>query len=60
MAANNELTREAIQTESEYVYQLTQAGFTIDEVVEHYNALSEAQKSASNLILIYPQWTVKN
>ena len=48
MAANNELTREAIQTESEYVYQLTQAGFTIDEVVEHYNALSEAQKSASN------------
>ena len=48
MAANNELTKEAIQTESEYVYQLTQAGFTIDEVVEHYNALSEAQKSASN------------
>lgn len=46
MAENNELTAEAIAQNQEFVWELTQAGITIDEVVEHYNALAAAARES--------------
>lgn len=48
LAEHKELTREDILANQEFVWMLTQVGITIDEVVEHYNALAAAQQSAAN------------
>jgi len=48
MAANNELTREAIQNNHELVWMMTQAGIKIDDVIPYYEKLGQAQRDASN------------
>lgn len=48
LAEHKELTREDILANQEFVWMLTQVGITIDEVVEHYNALAAAQQSAAD------------
>ena len=48
LAEHKELTREDILANQEFVWMLTQVGITIDEVVEHYNALATAQQSAAD------------
>ena len=48
MAANNELTREAIQNNHKLVWMMTQAGIEIDDVIPYYEKLGQAQKDVSN------------
>lgn len=45
LAEQGELTRDSITQNQELVWTLTQVGITVDEVVQYYNALAEAQKS---------------
>lgn len=47
LAEQGELTRDSITQNQELVWTLTQVGITVDEVVEYYNALAEAQKSTA-------------
>lgn len=46
LAEHKELTREDILANQEFVWMLTQVGITIDEVVEHYNALAAAARES--------------
>lgn len=48
LAEQGKLTRDSVTQNQELVWTLTQVGITVDEVVQHYNALAQAQKSASN------------
>lgn len=48
LAESNQLTREAVAENQLLVWSLTQAGITIDEVVNYYNKLAQAQQTASN------------
>lgn len=48
LAESNQLTREAVAENQLLVWSLTQAGITIDEVVNYYNKLAQAQQAASN------------
>lgn len=47
LAEQGELTRDSITQNQELVWTLTQVGIAVDEVVEYYNALAEAQKSTA-------------
>lgn len=47
LAESNQLTREAVAENQLLVWSLTQAGITIDEVVNYYNKLAQAQKSTA-------------
>lgn len=47
LAEQGKLTRDSVTQNQELVWTLTQVGITVDEVVEYYNALAEAQKSTA-------------
>lgn len=47
LAEQDKLTRDSVTQNQELVWTLTQVGITVDEVVEYYNALAEAQKSTA-------------
>jgi len=47
LAEQGKLTRDSVTQNQELVWTLTQVGITVDEVVEYYNALAEAQQSTA-------------
>lgn len=47
LAEQGKLTRDSVTQNQELVWTLTQVGITVDEVVQHYNALAQAQKSTA-------------